>query len=410
MELIEARDAFLRWLEAKGYSRGTVKMYEIDLRALIEFLKRRGIDDAREAAREDVDEYKTWVMKRFCWWGGRRLSRSTVAKHLLAARQLFDFLARRGAVVVNPAAHLTWPIGRRELPAHIPTENEMEDILARPDIGTHRGLRDRAILEVFYSTGIRRNELVKLDLYDVSLAEGTLTVRHGKGGKGRTVPLVGAALEFLIRYMREVRPLMVGARWPLSARGRRPPAVAAGAVRPPAAPSAGLESPLFVEPGGRRITTGAVGRMVRWYVRSVAPGAEMECHILRHAFATHMLRGGADVQLIQRMLGHAHISTTEIYTTVLTVDLKAVHERCHPRGGKANEDHRGEGKVSGGVPGEEDGGFVGVATGERDAGVLGADEDAAGGGGGAADARPCGGVPAAAPGARGADDGQALVA
>jgi len=379
MELIEARDAFLRWLEAKGYSRGTVTMYEVDLRALIEFLKRRGIDDAREAAREDVDEYKAWVMKRFCWWGGRRLSRSTVGKHLLAARQLFDFLARRGAVAVNPAAHLTWPIGRRELPAHIPTENEMEDILARPDIGTHRGLRDRAILEVFYSTGIRRNELVKLDLYDVSLAEGTLTVRHGKGGKGRTLPLVGAALEFLIRYMREVRPLMVGARW----------AVPAGAIRPPAGPArgaaTGLDSPLFVEPGGRRIMGGTVGRMVRWYVRSVAPGAEMECHILRHAFATHMLRGGADVQLIQRMLGHAHLSTTEIYTTVLTVDLKAEHERCHPRGGKANEDQRGEGKVSGGVQGEENRQVGVLGPGDDHAGVFGVHEDAAGAGLGAID-------------------------
>ena len=177
--------------------------------------------------------------------------------------------------------------------------------MSRPDVGTHRGMRDRAILEVFYSTGIRRAELVALDLYDVSLTEGTLTVRHGKGDKGRTLPLVGEALEFLARYVREVRPAMVGARWVVPARTARLPADPARWT-----PPQGREWPLFVEPGGRRITSGTVGRMVRWCVRSVAPGAAMECHILRHAFATHMLRGGADVQLIQRMLGHAHLSTT----------------------------------------------------------------------------------------------------
>ena len=396
MELIEARDAFLRWLEAKGYSRGTVTMYEVDLRALIEFLKRRGVHDVREAAREDLAEYKAWVMKRYCWWGGKRLARSTVEKHLLAARQLFEFLARRGEVAMDPAAHLEWTRDRPALPAHIPTENEMEYILSRHDIGTHRGMRDRAILEVFYSTGIRRAELVALDLYDVNMAEGTLTVRSGKGGKGRTLPLIGAALEFLARYVREVRPAMVGARWAAPARAARPPA--------------GRESPVFIEPGGRRIKSEAVGRMVRWCVRSVAPGAAKECHILRHAFATHMLRGGADVQLIQRMLGHAHLSTTEIYTTVLTVDLKAEHTRCHPRGGKTNEDQRGEGEISGGLQGEENRQVVGVAAGERDAGVFGADEDAAGRGGGATDVRPCGGIPAEAIGTGRADDGQAFIA
>jgi len=396
MDLIEGKDAFLRWLEAKGFSPGTVKNRAVSMRALIEFLKTNAVNDAREVTRQNVDEYKTWVMKRFCWWGGHRLAQSSVEKHLLTARRFFDFLARRGVLMMNPAAHLTWPGERRELPKNIPTEKEMEEILVRPDTGTHRGMRDRAILEVFYSTGIRRRELVKLDLYDVNLAEGTLTVRYGKGGKGRTVPLVGAAQEFLVRYLREVRPLMVGARWAVPARGKTAPA---GTV--------GRETPLFIEPGGRRIKTAAVGRMVKWYVRPVNPAAPLSCHIIRHAFATHMLRGGADVRLIQQMLGHARLSTTEIYTTVQTIDLKAEHERCHPRGGKANEDHRSAGKVSGGLQGEENRQVGVLGPGDDHAGVFGVHEDAPSRGGGAVDGGAGRGIPEAAPRAGCTDDGEA---
>lgn len=320
MNLLEARDAFLRWLEAKGYSPRTVTRHSFGVRALVAYLKDRGISDARDATRGDVDAFQSWTMKRFCWRGGRRLSRASVEKTLSPVKQFFDFLARREALVTNPAAHWERPAWRRDPLRNIPTEKELEAILARPDIGTHRGLRDRTMLEVFYSTGIRRNELVRLDLYDVNLGEGALTVRHGKGGKGRTLPLVGAAMDFLIRYMREVRPLMLGARW-------------AGIT-----PAARRESPLFIEPGGRRIKAWTVGQMVRRHVRAVNPAAPLSCHILRHAFATHMLRGGADIRLIQRMLGHAHVSSTEIYTTVQTEDLRAEHKRCHPRGGKVHED------------------------------------------------------------------------
>ena len=104
MNLIEARDAFHRWQEAKGFSPWTVKRSQISVRALIGFLRGQAINDAREVTQENVDEYKTWVMKRFCWWSGRRLSRSSVEKHLLAAKQFFDFLARRGVLMMNPAA------------------------------------------------------------------------------------------------------------------------------------------------------------------------------------------------------------------------------------------------------------------------------------------------------------------
>jgi integrase/recombinase XerD len=188
----------------------------------------------------------------------------------------------------------------------------MEDILARPDIGTAFGLRDRTILEVLYATGIRRAEAVGLDLYDINLEDRTLCVRQGKGGKGRTVPLTATACEFLSRYMKEARPFLVRAR----------------GVRRAGEP----EPALFVNALGERFQKNPLGQMVRFHVQAAVPGTEMGCHAIRRAFATHMLQGGANVVYIQRTLGHAHLKTTQRYAQLKPMDLKVAHRRHHPRG------------------------------------------------------------------------------
>ena len=206
------------------------------------------------------------------------------------------------------------------MPKEIPSEEEMEAILFGPDMGTPTGLRNRALLELLYGTGIRRFEAADLDLYDVNLAESTVTIRNGKGAKGRTVPLGTSAVHFLTRYMKEARPKMI----PLEEEDPRNRSWA-----------------LFVVPGGDRLSKDRLGWVVGRYVRAVKPTATRTCHGIRHAFATHMLRGGADLARIQRMLGHEKISATEIYTHVTTADMKEEHRRCHPRGIMARDKRNG---------------------------------------------------------------------
>jgi integrase/recombinase XerD len=318
MRLVETQDEFLKWVEAKGYSPATVRLRRLYLREFVAFLKNRSVETVEEVTRSLVDEYREWVTNRGHVNTGRKLSLRTVAHHLETLKMFFAFLMGRKTLLINPAAHLEWKNPGNALPRNIPTEKEMELILAQADLGTFSGLRDRAILEVMYSTGIRRAELTGLDMYDVNLAERTLTVRCGKGGKGRTLPLVKTAVDFLARYMNEARPNL------LRHFGAEPPGA--------------REAALFVAPGGKRLSSGRLGALVGRYVRAVKPEANMECHIIRHAFATHMLNGGADLAVIQRLLGHADISTTEIYTRVKPVDLKREHRKRHPRGGLRPEE------------------------------------------------------------------------
>ena len=224
----------------------------------------------------------------------------------------FEFLVERKVILADPAARLEWPKRRKAMPKGIPTRREMERILALPDTGTLLGLRDRALLEVVYATGLRRKELADLDIYDVDLNERTVVVRAGKGGKGRTAPLTKTARGYLSRYLAEARPKLaryLGREQP----GRR-------------------EMGLWLTWRGERISKGALGQSVARYVRMVRPGTPRACHGLRHAFATHMLEGGADVRVVQEMLGHAKITTTERYTHVKPMDLKAMHRKHHPHG------------------------------------------------------------------------------
>ena len=185
MKLIDSQNEFLKWMEARGYSPGTVRLRRACLRDFVAFLKDRSVEDVEEVTRDMVEEYRAWMMNRDHIYTGKKLSPMSVAHHLEAVRIFFGFLTQRKVLMIDPSAALTWPRRRYRPPKNIPTEKEMEMILFRPDIGTLTGLRDRAILELIYSTGIRREEASKLNVYDLNAAEGTVTVRSGKGGKGR---------------------------------------------------------------------------------------------------------------------------------------------------------------------------------------------------------------------------------
>jgi integrase/recombinase XerD len=195
----------------------------------------------------------------------------------------------------------------RRLPRHVLTAEEVEQVLLGPHLGDGIGVRDRAILEVFYSTGIRRMELVNLSVWDLDQERGTLMVRQGKGKKDRMVPIADRAIAWIERYLRQVRPSL---------------------VMPPD------EGTLFLTNLGESLTPSRLTQLVREYVN----GAELEkhgaCHLFRHTMATLMLEGGADIRYIQEMLGHVELSTTQIYTQVSIKKLKAVHELTHPGAAK----------------------------------------------------------------------------
>jgi integrase/recombinase XerD len=342
MKLVDALNEFLAWLAAKGYSPATVKIRRLYGREFVGFLRSRGLMDVEEVTRAHVAEWQAWVWGRVNFRPGRPLSDTTRRHHLEAVKGLYKFLLDRKLLMIDPSAALVIPKVKEHLPRDIPTVKEMEEILSRPDIGTPLGLRDRAMLELAYSTGLRRGELADLDIYDVDLMERTVRVREGKGGKGRTAALTRTACEFLSRYITEARPRLArrvgrvqagrAAVSGLAPSNHFPGSPARVTPKGGAAEPLGRETGLWLTRTGERLKKDALGVRVARYVRGVRPGTGSACHCVRHAFATHMLQGGADIRLVQEMLGHVKIGTTERYTRVKPMDLKAAHRKHHPRG------------------------------------------------------------------------------
>ena len=235
---------------------------------------------------------------------GGRLSTATQHARLSALRSFFGFLAREGKLLLDPAASLVLPKKRRSLPRSLVTPKEALKLVESIETKTPMGHRDRAVVEVLYATGIRNAELRGLTLTDFDAEAGTLFVRAGKGGKDRMLPLGPLVTAIVSDYVQIARPQL--------------------------ATRSGVTS-LFVSNHGWPLWPASVVRIVDLAARRAGIKKAVRPHRLRHACATHMLQGGADVRHIQRLLGHSSLSTTEIYTRVEIGDLKAVHKRFHPR-------------------------------------------------------------------------------
>jgi integrase/recombinase XerD len=297
---------YMESLPPQGLKPATLEGREKCLLAFLSFARDRAIRSDSEVTQELIESYRRYVTGRLGQNTGRPLALSTKFNLLFAVKSYFEWLVRLGHLAASPAAALIIPrFRRRTLPKGIPTENEMESILSRPDTSKPWGLRTRAILELMYSSGLRRREVCGLDVLDVNLPGGEVRVRKGKGGKDRMVPLGRMAGEWIGRYLKEVRPKWEG--------GKR-------------------QEALFLNRRGERLAPDALTMSLIPLLRGAAPGRSVTCHSFRHAFATHLLRRGAGLFHIQRMLGHARISTTEIYTRVTVEDLKEAHKRSHPRG------------------------------------------------------------------------------
>ena len=218
-------------------------------------------------------------------------------------KAFFKWLSRGNHILYNPASELELPRMERRLPRHILSVREVEAVLAQPDLATPIGLRDRAVMETLYSTGIRRMELINLHVHDIDAERGTLMVRQGKGKKDRMIPIGVRALAWIGKYRDDVRPDL-----------------ASGAD----------DGTLFLTTLGESFAPNRLTQLVRNYVDAADTGKKGACHLFRHTMATLMLEGGADIRFIQAMLGHAELSTTQIYTQVSIRTLKDIHTATHP--------------------------------------------------------------------------------
>ncbi|HXF81946.1 MAG TPA: site-specific tyrosine recombinase XerD [bacterium] len=279
-----------------GLAPRTVEAYRRDLADFERFLRVRGVRRPAEVTRAVVTLYLLTLRRR-----GR--APATVKRRVAAIRALFRHLVREQVVAIDPTVDLQAPRLPRRLP-RVLTVQEVEALLAAPDPSTPEGLRDRAMLELLYASGLRVSELIGLDLGDVDLA-AELVRCVGKGGKERVVPLGSRAIAALLDYQRRGRPVLVGRS------GRQA---------------------LFVSRRGR-LTRQGCWKLLRAHARRAGITTPLTPHVLRHSFATHLLEGGADLRAVQEMLGHASVSTTQIYTHVARDRLRAVYAQAHPRPG-----------------------------------------------------------------------------
>lgn len=286
----------------RNVSVNTISSYRDDLESFLRFLTETYQNTSREKLDLSLVDHLS-VRAYLGHLSQRKLSRTSIARHLSALRSFFRFLLREGVVGSNPARAVSTP--KRE--KHLPTVMQVGDVallLEQPDAATPLGRRDRAWLELLYASGLRISELVGVDLDDIEIRARLLKVR-GKGAKERIVPFGSKAADALRRYL-EVRPSLP-------------------------ANDDGEDQPLFLNHRGRRITTRSIRRLFDRYVRQAALDKGVSPHTLRHSFATHLLNAGADLRAIQELLGHVSLSTTQKYTHLHDWKLIEVYRKSHPR-------------------------------------------------------------------------------
>ena len=272
------------------------------LRYFILWCDERGLTKPQEITKPIIERYQRYLFL-YRKKNGEPLSTRSQHVRVVPIRAWFKWLARQNYILYNPASDIEMPRLERRLPKHILTVDESERILSQPNLKTQTGIRDRAILETLYSTGMRRMELINLHLFDIDTDRGTVMVRQGKGKKDRMIPIGTRALLWIEKYRQEVRPELV---------------------------SADDEGVLFLTNLSEAFTPNRLTQMVREYIDAADIGKRGSCHLFRHTMATLMLENGADVRFIQAMLGHVSLETTQIYTQVSIRKLKDIHTATHP--------------------------------------------------------------------------------
>jgi len=297
----EEIERFLKYLEAqRGASYHTLRSYKSDLKEFVEFLEDKpDIKDVRDVGRKSIRNF----LAAFTRYGqGKR----SIARKLSTLKSFFKFLKKENIVEINPTIGIKAPKLDLKLPSFL-TEKAISELMELPYKEDFFGLRDKAILEMLYGTGMRASELIGLNLSDIDILEEVIRVR-GKGGKERILPLPEMAKRALKEYLQ-----------------LRKPSLSKGYLLKYE------DGPLLLSKRKTRLTTRSLVRIVKKYLSRVAELTQMSPHTLRHTFATHLLDKGCDLRTIQELLGHASISTTQIYTHITSERLKKIYTQAHPR-------------------------------------------------------------------------------
>ena len=287
-------DSFLSalWLEF-GLSDNTLSAYGSDLKQFDKWLEAKELFNVEQ---QDINQF-------FVYRKQQGMSKRSVARILSSLKRFYGYLLREGLIQSDPCELIDAPRLAPALPESL-SENDVESLLQAPEIVSALGFRDRAMLELLYATGLRVSELVELNFQQVNFRQGCLRV-VGKGEKERLVPVGEEAMDWLERYLNQARPMILGAR---------------------------QSDYLFVTNRGSSMTRQAFWHIIKRYAKQAGIDKHLSPHTLRHAFATHLLNHGADLRVVQLLLGHSDLSTTQIYTHIAQQRLKELHSQFHPRG------------------------------------------------------------------------------
>lgn len=293
---------YLESLAIRNYSGQTIGNREFLLRQFIQWCRERGVTDPLEVTRPVLERYQRYLFL-YRKKNGEPMSFRSQHSRLVPLRMWFRWMTRQNHLLHNPASELELPKLGQPLPRNILSASEVEQILQLCDVADPIGLRDRAVIEVLYSTGIRRGEIVALKLYDLSLDRGVVLVRQGKGKKDRYVPIGERAIAWLEKYIREARPQL--------------------AAEPD-------DMTVFLTAQGEPFCLDHMTSNVKARIDAAKLGKTGACHLFRHTMATLMHENGADIRFIQEILGHVKLETTQIYTHVSIRTLQQVHAATHP--------------------------------------------------------------------------------
>ena len=288
---------FQKQLQAQGYADATVDSYRKNLNQFISYLAGRKITDLRKINKEIIQGYKKNVM------AGKN-SMETKALKLRPVKRLFEYLIKTNRLLINPTEGLVETCRKNRKIQPVLTIDEMQTLLQQPNLSFRMQIRNRAIMEVLYSTGIRLNELLHLTVYDPDFKGKSLLIRKGKGRKQRIVPLGKNSIRYLKEYLEKIRPRY--------------------AAKNP------KERKLFLTNDGKALQSAPIRQAVREYRIKAGIEKRVSPHTFRRSCATHLMQQGADIRYVQELLGHSRLSTTQLYTRVLPIEIKNSHEQYHP--------------------------------------------------------------------------------
>lgn len=299
MEIDVISAEFKHYLQARNYAKSTVVCYCQYLGYFMDYIQKLNLTSLKQVTGQHIRDYQLMVMEK-------DFAQETTALRIRPVKRLFEYLVETNRLLINPCEKIveTKRKGRKMPP--VLTPQEMSKLLDQPNLSLRMQIRDRAIMEVFYSSAIRRDELLHLEVYHVDLKEKVLFIKKGKGNRQRVVPLGKAAIKYLREYLEKIRPRYA----------RKNP----------------KERKLFLTNEGNAVSGGTISSFLRIYRLASKIKKPVSAHTFRRSCATHLLQNGADIRYVQKLLGHKNIRTTQLYTKVVPVDIKETHKKTHPGG------------------------------------------------------------------------------